>query len=77
MGETSFVRWLRASPCVGEIQTMQSIGNSLGLGVKQVRAGAYIPIGGKSHIPRIQWPNIEESRGAGIVRQGLLDFCAD
>ena len=31
----------------------------------------------KSHIPRIQWPNIEESRGAGNVRQGLLDFCAD
>ena len=47
MVETSLVRWLRASPCANEIQTMQSIGNSLGLGVQQVRAGAYIPIGWK------------------------------
>ena len=46
-GETSVVRWLSAGPCAGEIQTMQSIGNSLGLGVQQVRAGAYIPIGWK------------------------------
>ena len=45
MGETSLVRWLRAGPCAGKIQTMQSIGNSLGLGVKQVRAVASIPIG--------------------------------
>ena len=45
MGETSLVRWLRAGPRTGEIQTMQSIGNSLVLGVQQVRAGAYIPIG--------------------------------
>ena len=44
MGETSLVRWLRAGPCSGEIQTMQSIGNSLGMDVRQVRAGAYIPI---------------------------------
>ena len=47
MGETSVLRWIRAGPCAGEIQTMQSIGNSLGLGVQQVRAGAYIPIGWK------------------------------
>ena len=47
MGETSLVRWLRAGPCSGEIQTMQSIGNSLGMDVRQVRAGAYIPIGWK------------------------------
>ena len=47
MGETSLVRWLRADPCAGEVQTMQSIGNSLGLGVQQVRGGAYIPIGWK------------------------------
>ena len=47
MGETSLVRWLRAGPCSGEIQTMQSIGNSLGMDVQQVRAGAYIPIGWK------------------------------
>ena len=47
MGETSLVRWLRAGPCSGEIQTMQSIGNSLGMNVQQVRAGAYIPIGWK------------------------------
>ena len=39
MGETSLVRWLRAGPCSGEIQTMQSVGNSLGMDVKQVRAG--------------------------------------
>ena len=32
-GETSLVRWLRAGPCSGEIQTMQSIGNSLGGGM--------------------------------------------
>ena len=38
-GETWLVRWLRAGPCAGDIQTTQSIGNSLGLGVKQVRAG--------------------------------------
>ena len=44
MGETSLVRWPSAGPCAGEIHTMQSIGNSLGLGVKQVRAEAYIPI---------------------------------
>ena len=37
----------RAGPCAGEIQTMQSIGTSLGLEVKQVRAGAYIRIGWK------------------------------
>ena len=47
MGETSLVRWLRAGPCSCEIQTMQSIGNSLGMDVQQVRAGAYIPIGWK------------------------------
>ena len=41
------VRWLRAGPCAGEIQTMQSNGNSLGLGVQQARAGAYFPIGWK------------------------------
>ena len=46
-GETSLVRWLRAGPCPGEIQIMQSIGNSLGMDVQQVRAGAYIPIGWK------------------------------
>ena len=40
MGETSLVRWLRAGPCAGEIQSMQSIGNSLGLGVKQVLCGS-------------------------------------
>ena len=33
--------------CSGEIQTMQSVGNSLGMTVLQVRAGAYIPIGWK------------------------------
>ena len=46
-GETSLVRWLRAGPCSGEIQTIQSIGNSLGMAVQQVRAGAYCPIGWK------------------------------
>ena len=44
MGETSLVRWSRAGPCSSEIQTLQSIGNSLGMAVQQVRAGAYIPI---------------------------------
>ena len=34
MGETSLVRWLRAGPCPGEIQIMQSIGNSLGTDVQ-------------------------------------------
>ena len=47
MGETSLVRWLKAGPCSGEIQTMQSIGNSLGMDVQQVRSGAYIPNGWK------------------------------
>ena len=47
MGETSSVRWFRAGPCAGEIQTMQSIRNSLGLGVRQVRAGAHKAIGRK------------------------------
>ena len=47
MGETSLVRWLRAGPCPGEIQIMQSSGNSLGMDVQQVRAGAYIPFGWK------------------------------
>ena len=47
MGETSPVRWLRAGPCAGEIQAMQNIGNSPGLGVQQVRAVAYVPIGWK------------------------------
>ena len=28
----------------GEIQTMQTIGNTLGLAVQQARAGAYIPM---------------------------------
>ena len=54
---------------------MQSIRHSLGLGVQQVRAGAYIPIGWK--IVHIQWPNIEALCGAGIVRHGLLDLCAN
>ena len=47
MGETSLVRWLRAGPLSGEIQTMQSTRNSLGMAVQQVRAGTYIPIGWK------------------------------
>ena len=47
MGETSLVRWPTSGPCAGEIHAMQSIGNSLGLGVKQVRGRAYIPIGWK------------------------------
>ena len=72
MGETSLVRWFRAGPCSGEIQTMQSIRNSLGLGVKHTKQ-----LGGKLCIPRIQLPNIEVLRGAGIVRHGLLELCAD
>ena len=41
MGETSLVRWLRAGPCPGEIQIMQSIGNSLGMDVcDQSRKGS-------------------------------------
>ena len=31
----------------------------------------------KSYIPRIQRPNIEVLRGAGIVRHGLLDLYAN
>ena len=42
MCETSLVRRLKVGPCASEIQTMQSIGSSLGLGVQQTRAGACI-----------------------------------
>ena len=75
IGETSLVRWLRAGPCAGRIQTMQSIGNSLGLGVQQVHAGTY-QLSGKSCTPRIQWPQKEVLLGAEIVRHGHLDLCA-
>ena len=47
MGETSLVRLLRAGPCSGEIQTMQSTGIALGMAVQQLRAVTYIPIGWK------------------------------
>ena len=36
MGDTSLVRRLRAGPRSGEIQTVQSTGNSLGTAVRQV-----------------------------------------
>ena len=38
--------------------------------------GNTFQLGGKSCIRRIQWPNIEVLRGAGIVRHGHLDPCA-
>ena len=47
VGETSLVRWLRAGPCSAQIQAMQSFGNSLGMEVTQVRAGACVPVGWK------------------------------
>ena len=50
MGETSLVRWQRADPCAGEIQTICRVLGTL-LGVQQARAGAYIPIGWKIEHP--------------------------
>ena len=32
---------------------------------------------GDIHSTHIQWPNIEVLSGAGIVRHGLLDLCAN
>ena len=71
MGETSLVRWLSLGPCAGEIQTMQSIGSSLGLGVQQVRAGACIPIGWKIVHPS---HSVAQSRYYVVLELCGMDF---
>ena len=78
MGETSLVRWLRAGPCAGEIQTMQEYWEFSWAGSAPGSCGGkHSNCMKKSYILRTQWPNIEVLRGAGIVRHGLLDLCAN
>ena len=48
MGETSSVRWLRAGPCAGEIQTMQGNWEFSWAESAAGSSGTYIPIGWKN-----------------------------
>ena len=67
IGETSVVRWLRAGPCAAEIQC-RVLEIILGWEFSTCVRRQKYQMCGKSCIPRIQWPNIEVFRGAGIVR---------
>ena len=68
----------RAGPCAGEIQTNAEYWEFSRAGSAAGSCG-----GIHSHwleglyTRRMQWPKIEELRGAGIVRHGLLHHCAD